>query len=78
VKFDLDSGAPLRDPGGRCVRCEKEQVGEAIGQILGQQGASRFEGYTDPQASGQKVLRDVFAPGDAWYRTGDLMRQDAQ
>jgi len=24
------------------------------------------------------VLRDVFAVGDAWYRTGDLMRRDAQ
>jgi fatty-acyl-CoA synthase len=24
------------------------------------------------------VLRDVFAAGDAWYRTGDLMRRDAQ
>ena len=22
------------------------------------------------------MLRDVFAPGDAWFRTGDLMRQD--
>ena len=41
-------------------------------------GATRFEGYTDAAASGHKVLRDVFSPGDAWYRTGDLMRQDAQ
>jgi fatty-acyl-CoA synthase len=23
------------------------------------------------------VLRDVFKPGDAWFRTGDLMRKDA-
>lgn len=25
-----------------------------------------------------KILRDVFTAGDAWYRTGDLMRRDAQ
>ena len=26
----------------------------------------------------RKILRDVFEPGDAWFRTGDLMRQDAR
>jgi fatty-acyl-CoA synthase len=76
VKFDLETGAPVRDANGRCVRCENGEVGEAIGQILSEQGVSRFEGYTDPEASGRKVLRDVFMPGDSWYRTGDLMRQD--
>ena len=25
----------------------------------------------------RKILRDVFEAGDAWYRTGDLMRMDA-
>ena len=38
--------------------------------------SSRFEGYTDPEASEKKILRDVFEPGDAWFRTGDLMRKD--
>jgi fatty-acyl-CoA synthase len=37
-----------------------------------------FEGYTDASASEKKILRNVFAPGDAWYRTGDLMRRDAR
>ncbi len=78
VRFDADSGAPARDPYGRCMRCAPGEPGEAIGQILGASGVTRFEGYTDPEASGKKVLRDVFAAGDAWYRTGDLMRQDAQ
>ncbi len=41
-------------------------------------GAARFEGYTDPAATQKKILRDVFAPDDAWVRSGDLMRQDAQ
>ncbi|HTI00139.1 MAG TPA: hypothetical protein VL752_04245, partial [Acidisoma sp.] len=34
-------------------------------------------GYTDAVATASKVLADVFAPGDAWFRTGDLMRRDA-
>jgi fatty-acyl-CoA synthase len=78
VSFDLDAGLPSRDAQGRCRRCAVDEVGEAIGQIVGDQGASRFEGYTDGAASDKKILRDVFAPGDRWYRTGDLMRRDAQ
>jgi fatty-acyl-CoA synthase len=76
VKFDFESTAPARDAHGRCVRCAPHEVGEALGQILDAQGSTRFEGYTDEAASSKKILRDVFAPGDAWYRTGDLMRQD--
>ena len=37
---------------------------------------NRFEGYADRADSERKILRDVFAPGDAWFRTGDLMRRD--
>jgi fatty-acyl-CoA synthase len=78
VKHDLDSGAPARNAAGRCIPCAGDEAGEAIGQILGTDGATRFEGYADPEASSRKILRDVFAAGDAWYRTGDLMRRDAQ
>ena len=39
---------------------------------------SRFEGYTNTEASERKILRNVFEPGDAWIRTGDLMRKDEQ
>jgi len=80
VKFDPALDAPLRNESGRCVRCGVDEPGEAIGQIAsagGQQGG-RFEGYADAGASEKKILRDVFAQGDAWYRTGDLMRKDAQ
>jgi fatty-acyl-CoA synthase len=78
VKFDVAAAMPARDAAGRCVRCSPDEAGEAIGQIAGAGGTTRFEGYTDAAASGKKILRDVFAPGDAWYRTGDLMRQDEQ
>jgi fatty-acyl-CoA synthase len=78
VKFDLEAQAPARDALGSCVRCAPHEPGEALGQILSENGTTRFEGYTDGAASAKKILRDVFAPGDAWYRTGDLMRQDEQ
>jgi fatty-acyl-CoA synthase len=78
VKFDLEAQAPARDGAGRCMRSAPHEPGEALGQILSGNGTTRFEGYTDEAASAKKILRDVFAPGDAWYRTGDLMRQDEQ
>jgi fatty-acyl-CoA synthase len=78
VKYDVDAAMPARDTTGRCVRCSPDEAGEAIGQIVGAGGTTRFEGYTETAASGKKILRDVFAPGDAWYRTGDLMRRDEQ
>ena len=78
VRSDPDTGEPVRDPIGRCVPCTSGQSGEVLGQILDDpaHSAMRFEGYTDAAASSRKVLRDVFTPGDAWFRTGDLMRRD--
>ena len=76
VKFDDDTGVPARGPDGLCIPVARGEAGEAIGKIAG--GAARFEGYTDAAASEKKILRDVFKPGDAWVRSGDLMRQDAK
>ncbi|MGH8228209.1 MAG: long-chain-acyl-CoA synthetase [Steroidobacteraceae bacterium] len=80
VKFDVRTEAPLRDETGRCVPCEPNETGEALGRIRDAAGrpSGRFEGYVDARESQKKVLEDVFAAGDAWFRTGDLMRQDAQ
>jgi fatty-acyl-CoA synthase len=78
VKFDVAAGAPVRGDDGFCVRCASDEPGEAISRISdgAAELAGRFEGYSDPNASARKVLRDVFAAGDSWYRTGDLMRRD--
>jgi len=76
VKFDDAIGLPARGPDGLCIRSTRGDAGEAIGKIAG--GAARFEGYTDAAASEKKILRDVFEAGDAWVRSGDLMRQDRQ
>jgi fatty-acyl-CoA synthase len=78
LRFDIDQGEPLRNGDGFCERCAPNEVGEAVGLIpdAGKQLAGRFEGYADSEASARKVLRNVFKEGDAWYRTGDLMRRD--
>ena len=78
LRFDMERGEPLRDAAGWCEACETNEIGEAVGLIPSgeQQRGGRFEGYADAVASERKVLRDVFESGDAWYRTGDLMRRD--
>ncbi|MGJ0508573.1 MAG: long-chain-acyl-CoA synthetase [Methylocystis sp.] len=73
VKYDPESDLPLRGSDGFCVACGPDEPGEAIGRI-----ANDFEGYLDRAASERKILRDVFETGDAWMRSGDLMRKDAR
>jgi fatty-acyl-CoA synthase len=79
IRLDADVEQPVRAGDGRCIACAPDEVGEAIGRISlsARAGPSAFEGYTDKAASERKVLRDVFEPGDAWFRTGDLMHKDA-
>ena len=80
IRLDPDTEEPLRGSDGRCVRCAVEEAGEALARIIedGAGGSGRFDGYTDDAATRAKLLRDVFAVGDCWYRTGDLMRRDKQ
>ena len=80
VRFDVETGEPARNQHGFCVRCAPNQAGEALGKVMDDPAnvGSRFEGYTSQAASDKKILRDVFKLGDAWVRTGDLMRKDEQ
>ena len=77
ARFDFEKEAPQRGPDGLCARCGVDEVGEALGRI-GREAGQRFDGYTEPAETEKKILRDVFAPGDAWMRTGDLMRRDRE
>jgi fatty-acyl-CoA synthase len=78
VQFDHATGEPVRDAEGFCIRCAAGESGEAIGRIsdAAAQSGAAFEGYTSAEETTRKILRNVFAPGDAWYRTGDLMRKN--
>lgn len=80
VQFDVGTGEPVRNEQGCCIRCAPNEAGEAIGRLDkdSSNAGSRFEGYTSEEASEKKILRNVFEPGDAWYRTGDVMQKDEQ
>lgn len=78
VKTDSTTGEPKRDERGFCIRCGPHEVGEVLGPLS--QGrddpGGQFEGYTDCDETEKKILRNGFSPGDAFFRTGDLMRKD--
>jgi fatty-acyl-CoA synthase len=78
VRFDVESESHVRDARGLCVECAPGEVGEFIGRIPSNpsQPMGRFEGYTSADATERKILHDVFQKGDAWFRSGDLLRQD--
>ena len=80
VKVDGDTAAPLRDASGHCIRCAADETGLAISRIArtASEAGGHFAGYTSREDTEKKILRNVFADGDAWFSTGDLMRRDKQ
>jgi fatty-acyl-CoA synthase len=79
VKTDPVTRESFRGTDGLCMICGVDEPGEALGRIADQSDmpSRRFDGYTDDAASNRKILRDVLVAGDAWFRTGDMMRRDA-
>jgi fatty-acyl-CoA synthase len=75
VKFDVDSGLPLRGADSFCVRADIGEAGHAICRI-GEPAPGSFEGYSDSTETESKILRSAFAEGDTWYMSGDVMRKD--
>ena len=77
ARFDLARGELVRGPDGCCVPCDVDEPGELLGRVGGEGAAVDYDGYTDRQATEGKLVRDAFMAGDAWFRTGDLLRRDA-
>jgi acyl-CoA synthetase (AMP-forming)/AMP-acid ligase II len=80
LKFDNEAEEPLRNPRtGLCSRSAYDQPGEFVAKLDPKAIKDKFLGYLgNEKATNSKILRDVFTKGDAWYRTGDLLRQDSE
>lgn len=75
VRFDIESEEILRGPDGFCQRCDFDEPGELLIKIS---QTTRFEGYTNESATKKKVLQNAFVEGDAYFRSGDLLRLDEE
>ena len=78
VKFNMDEGVLIKNEKGLCQECKTDEVGEAIGLINDNDATRKFDGYTDPTATQNKIATNVFKEGDKWFRTGDLLRMDSE
>jgi citronellyl-CoA synthetase len=71
IKYDVDEDTPIKDEKGFMQEIDVGETGLLLGEIS---ETNPFLGYTDQQATESKILRDVFQKGDAWFNTGDLLR----
>ena len=77
ARYDVAGGTLARGPDGFCLPCGDDEPGELLGKV-GLAGSMEYDGYTDRAATERKIVRDAFEPGDAWFRSGDLLRRDAE
>ncbi len=74
VEIDHATNDIVRDPTtGFARRKPYHEGGEIIVQVPNEQA---FSGYwRAPDATAKKFIRNVFAQGDLWYRSGDALRR---
>lgn len=71
VKYDVHNDQIVRNELGFCIAAEDGAPGLLLGKITPD---TQFEGYTDPDASEKKIIRNAFEQGDSWFNSGDLMK----
>ena len=72
VKFHDGTRDPVRDNKGFMQEVAKGEPGLLIGEITKKWS---FEGYTQKDATEKSILRDAFKKGDAWFNTGDVLKE---
>jgi fatty-acyl-CoA synthase len=71
AEYDPETGEPVRDENGRVRKVARGEPGLLLSKIT---KAQPFDGYTDPEASEKKLVRNAFRDGDVWLNSGDLLR----
>ncbi|EME88030.1 uncharacterized protein MYCFIDRAFT_148635 [Pseudocercospora fijiensis CIRAD86] len=79
LKHDHVTDEPWRNVNtGFCEKVKTNQPGELCYRLDPENIQEKFQGYYgNDKASGSKIIRNVFKKGDAYYRSGDLQRIDA-
>ncbi|KAK0653088.1 hypothetical protein B0T16DRAFT_347766 [Cercophora newfieldiana] len=76
VALDRETDQPWRDPKtGLCRKAKTGETGELMAALPPDDIKARFQGYfNNTGATNSKIIRDVYKKGDAWFRTGDMVR----
>jgi len=72
VAYDQENDTIIRNAEGHCVEVAPGTPGLLLGEITNDYA---FDGYTNKEASGKKVISNVLKAGDQWFDTGDLIRE---
>jgi fatty-acyl-CoA synthase len=68
-------GELVRDAAGRLCECADDEPGELLVRAR-RSGLGVYHGYVDAGATEARIVRDAFVPGDALFRTFDVLRRD--
>ena len=71
VAYNVADDQIVKDQNDYCI---EQPIGEPGLLLIEITGKSEFEGYTNKDASAQKVIRNVFEQGDSYFNSGDLMK----
>jgi citronellyl-CoA synthetase len=71
VEYDKEREQPVSDSKGFLKKVPPGGVGLLLGEIT---KFYPYDGYTDKSKTESTILRNVFTKGDAWFNTGDLVR----
>lgn len=80
-EVDWTTELPLRDPLNHnfCRQVKTGDPGELMFKVDPTDIYSKFQGYfNNPSATEGKIFRDVLVKGDAYCRTGDVLRWDSE
>jgi len=80
ARLDAERGSLVRDASGRASECTADEPGELLLRVFPSAADPHgaFRGYTDRAASALRIAHDVFEVGDAYFRSGDVLRRDGR
>lgn len=71
IKYDVGNDTYIKNSNGHGIPVRKGETGLLISEISKN---SAFDGYVNTDRNEDKILRNVFKPGDLWFNSGDLLQ----
>lgn len=71
VAYDVAADEIIREKDGFCIEVAEGDPGLLLLEVTEK---SKFEGYTNSEATENKLLKSAFVEGDIYFNSGDLMR----
>jgi citronellyl-CoA synthetase len=71
VQYDVAADEISRNSDGHCIEVPNGEIGLLLFEITEK---TQFDGYTNEDATKNKIIRDAMVKDDQYFNTGDLMR----